>query len=75
MLGLPLSSGITEAVLAFSGKTFCVIQVLKVFVSNGVKKSAESFTSLGGIKQSQTVKTVYVPYLRRFTVSWLFYDF
>ena len=42
-LGLPLSSGITDTVLAFSGKTFCVIIVLMVFASNGVKKSTESF--------------------------------
>ena len=49
LFGLPLSSGITDAVLAFSGKTFCAILVLMAFVSNGVKKSAESFTSLGGI--------------------------
>ena len=43
----PLSSGIADAVLASSGKIFCVILVLMAFVSNGVKKSAESFTSLG----------------------------
>ena len=49
LFGLPLSSGITDAVLAFSGKIFCVIPVLMAFVSNGAKKSAESFTSLGGI--------------------------
>ena len=49
LFGLPLSSGITDAVLAFSGKTFCAILVLMAFVSNGVKKSAESFTSLGVI--------------------------
>ena len=49
LLGLPLSSGITDAVLAFSRKIFCKILVLMAFVSNGVKKIAESFTSLGGI--------------------------
>ena len=49
LFGLPLSSGIIDVVLAFSGKTFCAILVLMAFVSNGIKKSAESFTSLGGI--------------------------
>ena len=49
LLGLPLSSGIANAGLAFSGKTFCAILELIAFVSNGFKKSAESFTSLGGI--------------------------
>ena len=49
LFGLPLSDAITDAVLAFSRKTLCVILVLMAFVSNGVKKSAESFTTLGGI--------------------------
>ena len=49
LLGLPLSSGITGGVLAFFGKTFYPILVLMAFVSNEVKKSAESFTSLRGI--------------------------
>ena len=49
LLGLPLSTDITDAVIAFSGETFCVILVLMAFVSNGVKKSMEHFTSLGGI--------------------------
>ena len=36
---LPLTdSGITNSVLAFSGKTSCVILVLMTFVSNGGKK-------------------------------------
>ena len=48
-MGLPLSSGITYAVLAFSEKIFCVILALIAFVRNGVKQSAESFMSLGGI--------------------------
>ena len=47
LLGLLLSSGITDAVLPFSGKTMCVILVLMTFVSNGVKKSVENFTGLG----------------------------
>ena len=46
---LPLPSGATDALLAFFGKKFCVILVLMAFVSNGIKKSAESFASLGGI--------------------------
>ena len=49
MLGLLLSSGITDAVLLFSGETLCVTLVLMAFVCNGVKKSAESFMNLGGI--------------------------
>ena len=48
-MGLPLSSGITDAVLTFCGKTCCVILVLIAVVSNGVKKAAESFTGLGDI--------------------------
>ena len=42
LLGLLLSSGITDAVLAFSGKAMCVILVLMTFVSNGVKKSVQA---------------------------------
>ena len=49
LLDLPLSSGINDAVLLYSGKTFCAILVLIAFVSNGVKKSAENFTSWRGI--------------------------
>ena len=49
LLGLPLSSGITDAVLAFSGKTFYLILVLMTVVSNGFKKLIKSFTSSGGI--------------------------
>ena len=48
-MGLPLSSGISDAVLALSGKPFCAILVLMTLVSNGVKKLTESFTSVGGI--------------------------
>ena len=40
LLGLPFWSGITDAVLAFSAKTFCMILVLIAFVSNGVKKNS-----------------------------------
>ena len=49
LFALPLSDDITDAVLAFSGKTLCVRLVFMAFASNGVKKSAESFTTLGGI--------------------------
>ena len=49
LLELPLSSGISDAVLALSGKTFCAILVLMTLVSNGVKNLTESFTSLGGM--------------------------
>ena len=45
LLGFPLSSVITDTVLAFSGKIFCVMLVMMALVSNGVKKSAESFTA------------------------------
>ena len=68
LLGLPLSSGITDAVLAFSRKTFCVILVLITFVSNGVKKSAESFTSLGGIV-SMSLAFFISRFLRRSLIS------
>ena len=55
LLSLPLSSGITDAVLAFSGKTFYLILVLMTFVSNGFKKFTKSFTSLGGIASMSPV--------------------
>ena len=49
LLGLPFPSGISDAVLAFYGETFCVILVLMASGGNAVKKLAESFMSLGGI--------------------------
>ena len=45
LLGLPLSSGTTDAVFVFFGKIYCVMHVLMAFVSNAVKKLTESFTS------------------------------
>ena len=64
LLGLPLSSIIADAVLAFSGKTFCAIFVLRDFVSNGVKKSTESFTNLAGIV-SNAIRIFHVEIFRK----------
>ena len=49
LLCLPVSSGITNVILVFSGKAFRVILALIAFVSNGVKKLTEILMSLGGI--------------------------
>ena len=68
LLGLPLSSGITDAVLAFSGKTVCIIFLLMAFVSNEVKKLAESLKNLGGIESM--LLAFFVPrFFRRSLIS------
>ena len=57
LLGLPVSSGITDVILVFSGKAFRVILALIAFVSNGVKKLTEILMSLGGIANNATLST------------------
>ena len=49
LFGLPLSSGITETILASSGNT-PYFRLLFIAIESGVlSTSAESFTNLGGI--------------------------
>ena len=49
LLGFPLSSGTTRAVFAKSGIMLCSILELIDLFKSGVKKSAATFISFGGI--------------------------
>ena len=65
LFGLPLSSGITEAILASSGNT-PYFRLLFIAIERGVLSiSAESFTNLGGIL-SKPVAFLVLTFLRRF---------
>ena len=59
---------ITDVVLSFSGKTFCVILLLMAFVSNRIKKSTESIMSLGSIV-IMSIAFFISKFLRRFLVT------
>ena len=68
LFGLPLSSGITEAILASSGNT-PYFRLLFIAIERGVLSiSAESLTNLGGIL-SKPVAFLVLIFLRRFWTS------
>ena len=66
LIGLPLSSGITEAILASSENT-PYFRILFIAIERGVLNiSAESFTNLGGILSKPVAFLVSI-FLRRFS--------
>ena len=68
LIGLPLSSGITEAILASSENT-PYIRILFIAIERGVLNiSAESFPNLGGILSKPVAFLVSI-FLRRFSTS------